>query len=414
MQKNIFGTVTHAPPDGIMGIRAKYLADPRKLKIDLSVGFYQNDKSCIEKLAIVTRAEREIFEQQAQGTISRSPEYLPMSGYQPFVSAAKRLVLGEKLIGEHGPRVASIQSPAGSGALRLGAEFLKRHCPGSPIYLSDPTWAPHRMIFDRAGLKVLSYPYYDYENHGNIKIDSFLECLSGASARSIFLLQASCHNPTGMDFTESDLAKIAKIAIDRDLIIFFDMAYQGLGDGLDSDAYAIRDFIKRGMTVLVAQSFSKNLSLYNRRTGALHVAVEPEQVKAVASQLETDMRGLISNCPIDGALIAAHIFNDQELNKAWESELGTMRSRLTQLRTNLAKELAQAGLSRFAHITKQKGMFSFTGLSQDEVIRLREEFGIYMLETGRLCVPAINSENIIYLVDSIVKVAQKTNSSSSK
>ncbi|NLF24096.1 MAG: aspartate/tyrosine/aromatic aminotransferase [Deltaproteobacteria bacterium] len=398
-----FAAITAAPADPILGIRQKFLADANPRKVDLSVGVYQNEKGETPLLEVVREARQRLLTDDYQAG------YLPIDGLPGYNQQVQKLLFGgdAQILEER--RAVTIQSVGGTSALRYGADFLRRHYPQAKLFLSDPSWDNHRPIFERAGFEVGTYPYYEAHS-GGLNFAGMLSALESMPEGSVVLLHTACHNPTGLDPHARQWQQLIELFKERRLIAFLDFAYQGFGRGLEEDAFAVRLFAEAGLCFLVASSFSKNFSLYRRRTGALTVAAaDEEQAKRVLSQIKTDVRTNNSNPPVDGAAIVNLVLGDKELRSRWEGELAAMRARINQMRALLVEKLSQAGLGdRFGHIAGQTGMFSYSGLTPAQVERLEKDFGIYALSSGRICVAALNTKNLDYVTEAIVKTARQS------
>lgn len=392
---SFFENVEMAPPDPILGLTAQFLSDRREEKINLGVGTYKTADLKPYLLPSVRLAEKQLAEEGA------SKEYLPIEGEGLFLKQVKRLVLGEKLAVSEG--LALVQGIGGTGALSIGARFLKK-IGFSEVYITNPTWDNHRRLFEHAGFSVESYPYYDFRK-ASVDMDSILGAMRKAPARSLFVIQPSTHNPTGCDPTQNEWQEILKVMKEKNHLPFFDFCYQGFGEGVQEDARVIRTFIEEGMECLVAISFSKSFGLYAERVGALMVVGKtPESAKRIESQLKVIIRGLYSNPPCHGARIVAKILADPLLEKQWEEELVAIRRRLTEMRSALVDALKAEGLSQFSFFQKQKGLFTFTGLSEAEVERLNREFAIHLPKNGRINIAGLNIYNVGYVAKSIARV----------
>jgi aromatic-amino-acid transaminase len=328
--------------------------------------------------------------------------YLPIDGIAAYNQAAQGLVFGPDSPLLADGRVCTVQGLGGTGALKIGADFLRAFSPHSQVWISDPSWENHRALFEGAGFKVSNYPYYQAATHG-VDFEAMKACLSGIPARSIVVLHACCHNPTGVDLSEPQWKDIAKILVDRDLIPYLDMAYQGFSKGIEEDAFAVRLVAATGIDMLVSSSFSKSFSLYGERVGALSiVTANRDETARVLSQLKRTVRTNYSNPPTHGATLVAAVLKSPELRQTWEAELGAMRTRIHAMREGLAKQLAAVASSQdFSFITRQNGMFSYSGLTAAQVERLRAEHGIYAVSTGRICVAALNLKNLEYVAMAI-------------
>jgi aromatic-amino-acid transaminase len=388
-----------AARDPILGLNEAFGADTRPDKVNLGVGVYYDDAGKIPLLAAVRQAET----QRTAAAPARG--YLPIDGIVQYNLAVQTLLFGPSspLIADK--RVATVQALGGTGALKVGADLLKRFVPDAKIWISDPSWENHRALFEGAGFEVETYPYYDAESHG-VRFDAMLATLQGLPERSIVVLHACCHNPTGVDLTDGQWVKVVDACKARGLIPFLDIAYQGFGDGIDADAAAVRRFAGAGIDFLVSSSFSKSFSLYGERVGALSVVcASADEAARVLSQLKIVVRTNYSNPPTHGGSVVATVLNSPELRAQWEQELAGMRERIRAMRVGLVERLAARGVKRdFTFVTKQRGMFSYSGLTSAQVDRLREEFGIYAVSTGRICVAALNTKNVDYVADAIAKV----------
>ena len=382
----------HIPPfagDPILSLNEDFQKDPRPNKINLSSGIYFDDAGRIPVMSSVKRAEALVV---AKG----GPKpYLPIEGAANFRAAVQHLLFGAGHAAVTSNRVATIQSVGSSGGLKVGADFLARYFPGSAVWVSDPTWDNHRSMFEGAGLTVNTYPYYDAAT-GGLKFDAMLSTLRGLPAKSIVLLHACCHNPTGVDLGSAQWDALIPVLLERELIPYLDLAYQGFGDGIEADAYAVRALASAGVSFFIANSFSKSMSVYGERCGALSV-VCPDAAQAVnvLGQLKFTVRRNYSSPPIHGGQIVATVLTDPELRREWEIELGAMRDRILAMRKKLYAVLKAKVPGRdFEYFLTQRGMFSYTGLTAAQVDTLREEHALYMLRSGRICVAGLNSSNV--------------------
>jgi aromatic-amino-acid transaminase len=396
---SIFARVEPAPRDPILGLIEAFNHDTRPQKVNLGVGVYFTEEGRIPVLRAVAEAERRrAAEPAARG-------YLPIEGIAAYDAATQKLVLGAEspLIGQG--RVITAQALGGTGALRIGADLLRRVLPDSQVAISEPSWENHRAIFEAAGFTVVTYPYYNADTQG-LDFSGMLSGLRALPARTIVTLHACCHNPTGVDLTPDQWRQVVDVVKQGDLVPFLDIAYQGFGEGIEADGAAVRLFAEAGLTFLVASSFSKSFSLYGERVGALTIVDQSQDESArVLSQLKRVIRANYSTPPTHGGMVVVTVLNTPELRAAWEAELGEMRARIKSMRRHLAQGLAARTQKRdFSFIERQNGMFSYTGLTADQVQRLRDEFGIYAVSTGRICVAALNSKNVDYVADSIAKV----------
>lgn len=395
----IFEQVQLAPRDPILGLTEAFNADPNPGKVNLGVGVYCDDAGKVPLLRCVLEAEK----QSMQTPKSRS--YLPIDGLGAYDKAVQELVFGADDPAVKAGRIATIQALGGTGGLKVGADFLKRLYPGAKVAISDPSWENHRALFEGAGFEVLTYPYYDAQSHG-VRFEAMLAELQRLPADTIVVLHACCHNPTGVDLSPEQWQQVVKVMQTTRLIPFLDMAYQGFGDGLQPDSYAVRQFLDAGLTFFVSTSFSKSFSLYGERVGALSaVAATKDEADRVLSQLKRVIRSNYSNPPTHGAQVVTAVLTSPALRAMWEEELAQMRDRIKTMRIALVQKLKAKGVKRdFGFITRQRGMFSYSGLDAAAVDRLAREFSIYAVRSGRICVAALNSKNIDYVVDAIAKV----------
>ncbi|MEX3955245.1 amino acid aminotransferase [Trinickia sp. EG282A] len=396
---SLFSAVELAPRDPILGLNEAFNADSRPTKVNLGVGVYFNEGGKIPLLRAVREAE------QARVAAEQPRGYLPIEGIAAYNTAAQTLLLGQSspLIAEG--RVVTAEALGGTGALKIGADFLKRLKPAAKVAISDPSWENHRALFEGAGFEVVSYPYYDGATHG-VNFAAMLDALNGYPAGTIVVLHACCHNPTGVDLGEAQWKRIVEVVKARGLVPFLDIAYQGFGDSIETDALAVRLFAAAEVNTFVASSFSKSFSLYGERVGALSIITDTkEEAARVLSQLKRVIRTNYSNPPTHGASIVASILNTPALRATWEQELAEMRDRIRAMRNGLVERLKAAGVDRdFGFVNAQRGMFSYSGLTAAQVDRLREEFGIYAVSTGRICVAALNTRNIDVVANAIAHV----------
>lgn len=382
--------------DPILGVTEAFKSDPHPHKVNLGVGVYQDADGSIPVLQAVKRAARIWIDQEDTKT------YLPIDGLAAFNLATQKLLFGEDspLVSEQ--RVATVQSVGGSGALKLGADFIRRFFPNSSIFVSDPSWENHRVIFEAAGLTVGTYPYYDPSTSG-LRAAEMLEALRKLNPRSAVLLHACCHNPTGVDIDNATWSEVVNICAERELLPLIDCAYQGFAEGLQADAKPIRMFADKGLTFLVSNSYAKSFSLYRERVGALSVITASKaEATRVLSQLKRLVRTIYSSPPSYGAQLVAIVLGNPELRQLWEQELDSMRERIQAMREAFSARLAETIPNRdFSFILKQRGMFSYSGLSTGVIEVLREKHHIYALDSGRVCVAAMNYNNMNYICDSI-------------
>ena len=375
--------------DPILTLNENFQKDPREGKINLSIGIYFDDAGRIPVMGVVQESERRMA-----ANVGPKP-YLPMEGLAAFRSGVQILLFGAEHAALKAGRVTTIQTVGSSGGLKVGADFIARWFPGSAVWVSDPTWDNHRAVFEGSGLTVNTYPYYDPAT-GGLRFDALLQTLQGLPAKSVVLLHACCHNPTGVDLTAAQWDALIPVLRERGLIAFLDIAYQGFGDGMVEDAYAIRALADAGLSFFVANSFSKSLSVYGERCGALSVVCpDKAQAELVLGQLKFTVRRNYSNPPLHGGQLVATILNDPALFKQWGEELDAMRVRIRQMRVQLHAIVSAKVPGRdFSYFLTQRGMFSYTGLSPAQVDRLREEFGVYLVRSGRICVAGLNSRNV--------------------
>ena len=386
----MFQNVEAYAGDPILSLMETFRQDPRADKINLSIGLYYNEQGVIPQLGSVKQAMSDLHEQMQQASL-----YLPMEGLASYRAAVQSLVFGADSAALQAGRIATIQSLGGSGALKVGADFLKRYFPGSEVWVSDPTWENHIAIFAGAGFTVHSYPYFDATT-GGVNVEAMLECFNQLPPRSIVLLHPCCHNPTGADLTTAQWDRVIEVLKARELIAFLDIAYQGFGAGLEADAYLIRAIAEAGLPALVSNSFSKIFSLYGERVGGLSVLCEDaETASRVLGQLKATVRRNYSSPANFGAQVVGRVLNDAALNGQWRGEVEAMRNRIDAMRQVLVAALKQALPERnFDFLLTQRGMFSYTGFSAAQVERLREEFGVYLIASGRVCMAGLNHSNV--------------------
>jgi len=397
---SMFAAVELAPRDPILGLNEQFASDPNPAKVNLGVGVYYDDDGKLPLLKCVQEAEKLMMEApKARG-------YLPIDGIAAYDKAVQGLVFGADSAAVKAGRIATVQALGGTGGLKLGADFIKRINPGAKVLISDPSWENHRALFESAGFKVENYPYYDAETKG-VDFAGMLGALNAAPAGTVVVLHACCHNPTGYDISADQWSQVVQAVKARGLVAFLDMAYQGFGEGIAEDGAVIGQFMGAGLDFFVATSFSKSFSLYGERVGALSVVCESkDEADRVLSQLKRVIRTNYSNPPIHGAQVVAMVLTTPALRAMWEEELAGMRVRIKQMRQALQTKLAAAGVKQdISFITRQKGMFSYSGLNKEQMQRLRGEFGIYGVDSGRICVAALNSKNIDAVVSAIAKVS---------
>ena len=396
---SLFSAVEMAPRDPILGLNEAFNADTRTSKVNLGVGVYCNEEGRIPLLRAVVEAETIRVAQHA------SRGYLPIDGIAAYDQAVQKLLFGAESPLLAAGRVITTQAVGGTGALKIGADFLKQLQPNAVVAISDPSWENHRALFETAGFPVQNYRYYDAASH-DVNRAGMLEDLNALPAGSIVVLHACCHNPTGVDLTPADWQNVLDVVKAKGLIPFLDMAYQGFGDGIAEDAAAVRLFAESGLSFFVSSSFSKSFSLYGERVGALSIITESKEESArVLSQVKRVIRTNYSNPPTHGATIAAAVLNSPELRAMWEEELAEMRLRIRGMRLQMVELLSKKAPGHdFSFVARQRGMFSYSGLTVEQVTRLRTEFGIYALDTGRSCVASLNQRNIEAVTDAIVQV----------
>ncbi len=396
---SLFTAVEMAPRDPILGLNEQFAADTNPNKVNLGVGVYFDDNGKLPLLQCVQAAEKALMDKPtARG-------YLPIDGIAAYDAAVKGLVFGADSEPVKSGRVATVQAIGGTGGLKIGADFLKRLSPNATVLISDPSWENHRALFTNAGFNVGTYAYYDADKRG-VNFDGMLASLNAAAPGTIVVLHACCHNPTGYDITPAQWDQVIAAVKARGLTPFLDMAYQGFGHGIAEDGAVIAKFVAAGLDFFVSTSFSKSFSLYGERVGALSVlCASKEEADRVLSQLKIVIRTNYSNPPTHGGAVVAAVLNNPELRAQWETELGEMRVRIKAMRQKLVDGLKAAGVKQdMSFITTQIGMFSYSGLSKDQMVRLRSEFGVYGTDTGRMCVAALNSKNIDYVCRAIASV----------
>ncbi len=396
---SLFSAVEMAPRDPILGLNEQFNADPNPNKVNLGVGVYYDDSGKLPLLQCVQAAEKAMMEPpKARG-------YLPIDGIAAYDAGVKALVFGADSEPVKSDRVATVQAIGGTGGLKIGADFLHKLSPGAKVLISDPSWENHRALFTNAGFTVESYPYYDAATR-SVNFTGMLAALNAAAPGTIVVLHACCHNPTGYDISPAQWDEVVAAVKARQLTAFLDMAYQGFGYGLAEDGAVIAKFVAAGLNIFVSTSFSKSFSLYGERVGALSVLCSSkEEADRVLSQVKIVIRTNYSNPPTHGGAVVAAVLANPEWRALWEKELGEMRVRIKAMRQKLVDGLKAAGVQQdMGFITQQIGMFSYSGLSKDQMVRLRSEFGVYGTDTGRMCVAALNSKNIDYVCQAIAKV----------
>jgi aspartate/tyrosine/aromatic aminotransferase len=391
-----------APTDAILGLTEAFKADPRAEKINLSVGVYQDENGKTPLLDCVKEAERRM----AAAPTTKS--YLPISGLQEYCQAVAHLAFGEVAEPLASKRVAWAQTPGGTGALRVAADFIHANLPGATLWMSDPTWPNHPQVFNAAGVATKSHPYFDAKTN-SLDFDGLLTAIAKMPAGDVILLHGCCHNPTGIDPTAEQWKQIADAVYQRGLLPLLDFAYQGFADGIEEDATGLKAFVRPGSELLACSSFSKNFSLYRERVGALFVvAATAEAAQSVQSQLDKVIRANYSNPPAHGAEVVNTILRDAGLRKQWVGEVATMRNRINGMRSELVKALKDHGVpGDYSFISRQRGMFSFSGLTKPQVERLRDEYAIYVVSSGRINVAGLTPCNIDRVAESIGAVVGK-------
>ncbi len=385
---SLFSAVTLAPRDPILGLNEQFNADTRPTKVNLGVGVYYDENGKLPLLKCVQAAEA------AMAAAPKPRGYLPIDGIAAYDAAVQGLVFGnDEAVAAK--RVATVQAIGGTGALKIGADFLKHLGPNAKVLISDPSWENHRALFTQAGFTVETYPYYDAAV-GGINVAGMLAALNAAPAGTVVVLHACCHNPTGYDLTDAQWGEVVAVCKAKGLVPFLDMAYQGFGFGIQEDGEAVRQFLAAGLSFFVSTSFSKSFSLYGERVGALSVVcTSAEECTRVLSLLKIMVRTNYSNPPTHGAQVVAQVLTTPELRAMWEGELAGMRERIKAMRGALVAALKAAGVTRdLSFVTAQKGMFSYSGLTAAQMQRLRNDFGVYGVDSGRICVAALNEKNL--------------------
>jgi len=396
---SLLSAVPLAPKDPILGVTEAFVADTNPKKVNLGVGVYYDENGKVPLLECVRQAEKLHLEKGSPHA------YLPIDGLQAYDRAVMQLVFGpdSAAIGEN--RVVTVQALGGTGGLKVGADFLKRISPAAKVWISEPSWENHRALFEGAGFAVNAYPYYDPATRG-VNFPAMLAALQALPAGEIVVLHACCHNPTGADLDSGQWQKVLEVVRARSLLPFLDIAYQGFGDGIDADGWPVRLFAGGYAPVFVASSYSKSFSLYGERIGALSVvAQQAGEAARVLSQLKRTIRANYSNPPTLGSQIVATVLCAPELRSLWEQELAGMRERIKTLRKQLVDGIhRRVPGADFSFVLRQRGMFSYSGLTKAQVARLRQEFSIYAIDTGRICVAALSAKNIDYVADAIAQV----------
>jgi aromatic-amino-acid transaminase len=398
MQASPFAQIEWGPPDPIFGLTEAFTNDVNPKKVNLAAGVYQDGAGKVPILQVVREA------QERWRAKEETKSYLPIEGIAALNQQAQVILFGADLATMAGARAVTVQTLGGTGALKVGADFLQRFFPASQVWISDPSWENHRALFAAAGFAVNDYPYYDPQTHG-LDFSSMLDTLKGLPARSVVLLHACCHNPTGVDPSREEWMRLVDLFQNADLIPFLDFAYQGFGEGIDADAFAVRAFAEAGIPCLIANSFSKSFNLYRERVGALTVlSADEEEARRVRSQIKRVIRTNYSNPPSHGGQIVAAVLTDADLRVRWEGELAEMRERIRRMRELFVRRLREKGVEQdFSFIERQRGMFSYSGLPREVVDRLRNEYSIYLVGSGRICVAALNEKNIDYVCEAIAE-----------
>ncbi len=399
MASQLFARVELLPKDPILGVTEAFVADKNPKKVNLGVGVYNDDSGKLPLLACVKAAEEEMAK-------SLGPRgYLPIDGLAAYDNAVRDLVFGADSDVVKNGRAVTVQGLGGTGGLKIGADFLKRINPDAEVWISDPSWENHRALFEGAGFTVKTYPYYDAAKK-DVNFSAMLAALQGAKAGTIVVLHACCHNPTGYDINAAQWAQVIEAVRARDLVPFLDIAYQGFAESIEADGAAVRAFAATPGPLLVSSSFSKSFSLYGERVGALSaVGTNTEEGVRLLSQLKRIVRTNYSNPPTHGGKIVVTVLGNPALRKMWEDELAEMRERIKAMRVKLVQSIeARVPGANFQFIIRQRGMFSYSGLTREQVLRLRDEYSIYAIESGRICVAAINTKNIDYIADAIAAV----------
>jgi aromatic-amino-acid transaminase len=388
-----------APKDPILGVTEAYVADQNPKKVNLGVGVYYGEDGRVPLLECVRRAERQHLEKGAPHS------YLPIDGLQAYDKAVREMLLGADAAALKENRVVTVQALGGTGGLKIGADFLRRAAPQAKVWISEPSWENHRALFEGAGFTVDTYPYYDPATRG-VNFPAMRAALEALPAGDIVVLHVCCHNPTGADLDRAQWQQVLEAVQARGLVPFLDIAYQGFGDGIDADGWPVRLFAGAYAPVFVSSSYSKSFSLYGERVGALTVvAQQADEAARVLSQLKRTIRANYSNPPTLGGQIVATVLSSPELRALWEQELAAMRERIKSLRQALVEGIhKRVPGADFSFVIRQRGMFSYSGLTKEQVARLRQEYSIYAIDTGRICVAALNTKNIDYVADAIARV----------
>lgn len=395
----MFQSIQPLPPDPILGLSAAYRADTNPKKVDLGVGVYKDAAGNTPVMRAVKKAEEQLLNTQT------SKAYVGPTGFADYNAAVARMLFGDDLLASLGGRRITVQSPGGCGGLRLSAEFIQKANPGAKVWVSDPTWANHVPLLGSAGLNIELYPYYDYEKH-DVRFDEMLACLQKVASDEVVLLHGCCHNPSGADLTQEQWQAVRDVALKQGFTVFIDLAYQGLGDGLEEDVYGVRLLAESLPELIVVSSCSKNFGLYRERTGAATVICENDSLASAASTLlAAAARANYSMPPDHGAAIVETVMNTPALHDDWGMELKEMRDRINGLRSLLVSRLRDAGVDQdFSFIEREKGMFSFLGVNKEQVQSLINDYSIYLVNSSRINVASVNEDNIDYLTASIAAV----------
>jgi len=399
MSQSLLAGVEMAPRDPILGVTEAFVADTNPRKVNLGVGVYYDDDGKVPVLECVRRVEQKL----AETPLPRN--YLPIDGLQAYDRAVQELLFGKDSAALREQRIVTVQTLGGTGGLKVGADLLRRLNANAQLYISDPSWENHQALFDYAGYKVQAYPYYDAATHG-VKFDAMLGALNKLPAGTVAVLHACCHNPTGVDLDAAQWEEVIKVVNARGIVPFLDIAYQGFAEGLDADAAAVRRFAAECPVVFVSSSFSKSLSLYGERVGALSVVTRSaDEAARTLSQLKRVIRTNYSNPPTHGGQAVTMVLTTPELRALWEKELGQMRDRIKAMRRQLVDKIREIRSDfDFSFVVRQRGLFSYSGLSKEQVKRLREDYSLYAIDSGRICVPALNTRNVDYVAKAIASV----------
>ena len=395
----MFETIQAAPPDSILGLTDAFKKDPNPQKVNLGVGVYKDESGRTPILHSVKQAEAYLLENEASKT------YLPINGIPEFITATQAMLFGPDHEIVASGRAATAQTPGGTGALRVAADFIVTMMPGKRIWMSTPTWANHPHIFTSAGLETASYPYFDPETRG-VDFEAMLAALKTIPEGDILLLHTCCHNPTGVDLSLDQWAQVAAVVQERNLLPLLDFAYQGFAEGLNEDAAGLRTLAGSGADMIIASSYSKNFGLYDERVGAVTmVTPNADAAAAVLSQIKKRIRANYSNPPAHGGYIVSTVLNDPDLRAQWEGEVTAMRNRIRDMRHLLVETLNEKGVEQdFDFITRQRGMFSYSGLTPEQVAALRDKYSVYIVGSGRINVAGLTPTNMDYLCDAIAEV----------